>query len=326
MTARPDGNGAKGEVTASSRKPLGIRLSKEPWGKRQSTSGNIETARLGLAEHSMDVAAVFEALAALPSIRARLERLAGDELTETVIARLAVLAFLHDIGKANVGFQSKSLPTELRGRWLADARIEWNQCGHTRVVAGLLFNIEVNRETAATGFPLDNMDRWGSSVLALWLAAISHHGEPITAEDLRTANERRWTRLWAPADGYDPIAAMAVLGRRARLWFPVAWGTDNAESELPDAPPFVHYFAGLVSLADWIASNDVAGFFPCDGHGDGDRARFSRERAREVLRRMRIDVEDARADLRRRTLAFGDVFRAPHSGPFAATPRLANGC
>lgn len=307
-------------MTASNRKPPGIRLSKEPWGKRQSTSGNIETARLGLAEHSMDVAAVFEALAALPSIRARLERLAGGELTETIIARLAVLAFLHDIGKASVGFQSKSLPTELRGRWLADARIEWNQCGHTRVVAGLLFNAEVKRKMIVTGFPLADMDRWGSPVLDLWLAAISHHGEPITAEDLCTARERRWTYLWASTDGYDPMAAVAALGRRARRWFPYAWNDHAAGSELPDAPAFVHYFAGLVSLADWVASNDAAGFFPYDGYGDGERARFSRERAREVLRRMRIDVEDARADLRRRTPAFGDVFRAPHGGPFAATP------
>ena len=116
------------------------------------------------------------------------------------------------------------------------------------------------------------------------------------------------------------MAAVAALGRRARRWFPAAWNNHATEPELPDAPAFVHYFAGLVSLVDWSASNDAAGFFPYDGHGDGDRARFSRERAGEALRRMRLDVEDARADLRRRTPAFGDVFRAPHGGPFAATP------
>ena len=268
----------------------------------------------------MDVAAVFEALAVLPSIRDRLARLAGGELTETVIARLALLAFLHDIGKVSVGFQSKSLPTEVRGRWLADARIEWNQCGHTHVVAGLLFNAEMKRKMVDTGFPLADMDRWGSPVLDLWLAAISHHGEPILAEDLCTTKERRWTHLWESTDGYDPMAAVAALGRRARRWFPAAWGSNPAEPELPGAPAFVHYFAGLVSLADWIASNDAAGFFPYDGHGDGERAQFSRACAREVLRRMRIDVEDARADLRRRTPAFGDVFRAPYGGPFSATP------
>ena len=115
------------------------------------------------------------------------------------------------------------------------------------------------------------------------------------------------------------MAAVAALGRRARRWFPAAWNNHAGESEFPDEPTFVHYFAGLVSLADWIASNDAAGFFPYDGHGDGDRAGFSRNRAREVLRRMRVDVEDTRADLRLRAPAFGDVFRAPHGVPFAAT-------
>ncbi len=117
-----------------------------------------------------------------------------------------------------------------------------------------------------------------------------------------------------------PDGSRGGAGAKARLWFPAAWDSNATEPELPDAPAFVHYFAGLVSLADWVASNDAAGFFPYDGHGDGDRARFSRERASEVLRPMCVDVEDARADLRRRTPAFGDVFRAPHSGPFAATP------
>ena len=307
-------------MTGRNCEPLRVHLSEEPWGKRRSTYGNLETARLGLAEHSMDVAAVFESLAALPSIRARLARLATCDPTEALVARLAVLAFLHDIGKASVGFQSKSLPAELRARWLTRTGIGGGQCGHTRVVAGLLFNRDINRTMVDTGFPLADMDGWGRPTLDLWLAAISHHGEPITAGELRTARERRWTRLWARTDGYDPMAAVAALGRRARRWFPAAWNNHAGESELPDAPAFVHYFAGLVSLADWIASNDATGFFPYDGHGDAERARFSRERAREVLRCMRIDVEDARADLRCRAPAFGDVFRAPHSGPFAATP------
>ena len=306
-------------MTGRNCEPLRVHLNEVPWGKRRSTHGNLETARLGLAEHSMDVAAVFESLAALPSIRTRLARLATCDLTEALIARLAVLVFLHDIGKASVGFQSKSRAAELRPRWLTRTGIRGGQCGHTRVVAGLLFNRDVNRTMVDTGFPLADMDGWGRPVLDLWLAAISHHGEPITAGEVRTARERHWIHLWARTDGYDPMAAVAALGRRARRWFPAAWNNHAGESEFPDEPAFVHYFAGLVSLADWIASNDAAGFFPYDGHGDGDRAGFSRKRAREVLRRTRVDVEDTRADLRLRAPAFGDVFRAPHGVPFAAT-------
>ena len=82
-------------------------LERVAWGKRRSTDGNIKTDRLGLLEHSIDVAAVFESLAAIPLIRRRLENLAKTKLTESLIARLAVLAFLHDLGKASVGFQSE---------------------------------------------------------------------------------------------------------------------------------------------------------------------------------------------------------------------------
>ena len=48
--------------------------------------------------------------------------------------------------------------------------------------------------------------------------------------------------------------------------------------------------------------------FHIQGHQEGRRAEFSRVRARQVVRRMCIDVEDARADLRRRNPAFEDVF------------------
>ena len=294
-------------------------LSAEPWGKRRSTDGNVETARLGLAEHSIDVAAVFEALAGIPSIGRTLQRLTDVELTDATIARLSVLAFLHDLGKTSGGFQSKCLPDDRRRIWLQRAKIAHYQCGHTRVIAGLLFNTAIGSRLADF-FPLAAMSRWGQSVLDLWLAAISHHGVPITAEDLRTAKEKRWTHLWRSTQGYDPMTAVATLGEKARRWFPDAWKRDACEPELPPEPAFVHYFAGLVSLADWIASNDAVDFFPYDGQGDGDRERFSRERAREVLRLMRVDVDDARADMRRRAPAFGEVFRATDGTPFAATP------
>ena len=131
-------------------------LKEEAWGKRRSSEENIETARLGLVEHSMDVAAVFEALAALPSIRSRLDQLARVELSETTLARLCVLAFLHDIGKASVGFQSKAIPDHARAAWIAGVGIRSFQCGHTRVVAGLLFNSAI-RKGMRERFPLDKM-------------------------------------------------------------------------------------------------------------------------------------------------------------------------
>ena len=275
-------------------------LERVAWGKRRSTDGNIETDRLGLIEHSIDVAAVFESLVAVPLICRRLETLAKTRMTESLIARLAVLAFLHDLGKASVGFQSKSIEEAIRSSWLDKAKIGLNQCGHTRVVAGVLFNSKIKDR-----FPLAEMVQWGEPLLDLWLAAISHHGTPIVAGELQSAQERYWHNLWNPTDSYDPMDAIATLGECAQRWFPAAW-CDGPD--LPSEAPFIHFFAGLVSLADWIASDDRDDFFPYSGHQEGCRAEFSRVRAKQVLRRMRIDIEDARADLRRRKPAFEDVF------------------
>ena len=279
---------------------LSNAMGNPPWGKRRSTDGNIETDRLGLIEHSIDVAAVLEALFAVPLIRRRLETLAKTKLTESLVARLAVLAFLHDLGKASVGFQSKSIEGAIRPSWLAKAKIGFNQCGHTRVVAGVLFNSKIKER-----FPLAEMVQWGEPLLDLWLAAISHHGTPIVASELQSSQEKHWHNLWNPTDGYDPMDAITTLGGCAQRWFPAAWSDGP---ELPEEAPFIHFFAGLVSLADWIASNDRDDFFPYAGHQEGRRVEFSRARAKQVLQQMRIDVEDARADLRRRNPAFEDVF------------------
>ncbi len=264
----------------------------------------------------MDVAAVFEALMDVPLVRRRLEHLAGSEITDTAITRLSVLVFLHDIGKTSVGFQSKALPDEERFSWLRKHRLHSSQCGHTRVVAGLLFNRN-NCQRMSEIFPLERMLGWGCAVLDLMLASISHHGEPLTHRDLADSPEVRWTALWDPADGYDPMAAVAALGTSAQAWFPAAWRNATAPP-LPSKPAAVHYFAGLVSLADWIASNDSDEFFPYHSDGHADRAAFSRTRARSVIQRMKLSVEDAREALRTNPPAFGDVFR-DENRPFVPT-------
>ena len=54
------------------------------------------------------MAAVLGAILRLPTIAARLETLAGFPLDDVAQARLCGLAFLHDIGKANRGFQART--------------------------------------------------------------------------------------------------------------------------------------------------------------------------------------------------------------------------
>ena len=61
-----------------------------------------------LEHHLADVGAVFEQLLAQPSIRLRLA-VAGDltHIDDITAARLSLLAALHDIGKVNLGFQTR---------------------------------------------------------------------------------------------------------------------------------------------------------------------------------------------------------------------------
>ena len=113
----------------------------EPWGKLQrSPPGQLvttplcEAARLTLVAHCIDVAAVVAALLELPTWRARLEALAKRPLTAVDIARLVVLAFLHDVGKAGAGFYSKALSCEVARAWLRLSGADWVALGYVHVV------------------------------------------------------------------------------------------------------------------------------------------------------------------------------------------------
>ena len=76
----------------------------EAWGKFDESSGRFHR----LEHHCADVAACFEALLRDPALRARFVQAAGvNNLSDTTVARLTFLAFLHDFGKLNTGFQFK---------------------------------------------------------------------------------------------------------------------------------------------------------------------------------------------------------------------------
>ncbi|AWN40504.1 hypothetical protein DK389_08130 [Methylobacterium durans] len=77
------------------------------WAKLQRGDEGI-AAWHSLVGHSADVAAVVEALLQIPTLQQRLATTAGwRELDPVTITRLAALSFLHDIGKANRGFQAR---------------------------------------------------------------------------------------------------------------------------------------------------------------------------------------------------------------------------
>ena len=62
---------------------------------------------LPLSVHCLDVGLCFRTLCELPALRRTLEQAAGRPLQALELDRLALLAFLHDLGKANLGFQRK---------------------------------------------------------------------------------------------------------------------------------------------------------------------------------------------------------------------------
>ena len=282
------------------------------WGKLQRDASGNEIARLDLESHCVDVAAVVAALLSVATIRRRIEKLAGRALDEVDIERLSVLGFFHDIGKVNQGFQSKALPDDARRDRLRHLGADWSHCGHTREVGPLFEDREI-RSRFERSFPLDGLFDWDPQ-LSLLLASISHHGTPIRYADLKSEPRS----VWGVLGDYDPMHALAGLSEAARTHFPAAFGP--VDRPLPDAPAFAHAFAGLVSLADWIGSSTRAGFFPYDLAQGPARWSISRQRAMDVLKAMRIDVDAQRSDLRRRRPAFGDVFRdSPIDRPLQPT-------
>ena len=290
-------------------------LSKQPWGKLDRSHPDKATApRLSLVAHCIDVAAVARVLLELPTWRRRLETLAGREFSPLDLERLTVLAFLHDTGKAGAGFYVKALPDDVQQAWRAQTNADKTQHGHTRVVAPLLgFGDEYQAHRDALG--IEHIRRWGGSsdveqeaTMDLWLAAVSHHGEPISAESLSLQAATRHATWTVPIAGYEPVFGLQLLGDTARQLWPAAFASD-AQGWGEPSQPLIHAFAGLVSLADWIGSNTDLGFFPYDlAAQDSSRWCAALKRATQALRAMRIDLEVAREDLLRRAPGFATVF------------------
>ena len=249
--------------------------------------------RIHLLEHHLaDVGACFEALLAQPTIRRRLAHTAGlDDLDHVTTARLAVFAALHDIGKVNVGFQTQiwrdaDFPGGQRPR-------AFSHPGHYNELAPVIR--AESRDTTQRFFGSlewwwDATESWddcgGKTVCGLFIAALSHHGQPLQLD----GNLNHNSRLWTPIEGLEPFAAVQRIGELARQWFPGAWEPDG--QPLPSAPEFQHHFLGLCTLADWIGSNET--WFPfCDAPRD-DYMEEARERARRAVEAIGLDLSEQR--------------------------------
>jgi CRISPR-associated endonuclease/helicase Cas3 len=235
-----------------------------------------------LVGHGTDVAAVLEALLAVPTIRKRLAAAAAMNIDRTTADRLCVLAFLHDLGKANLGFWCKQLSkTEARSRFGVE------HAGHIRETATLFCDPSIASK-AAEALDFDAVKTWGDGVRPLLFAMLAHHGRPVGEQIESSTSSSRFLRLWQPISSYDPLRELEALGHAARAAYPAAFASDGVP--LPSASRFAHLFAGLLSLADWIGSNPDTDWFPLADGNDGDRLTFARERARTVLGRLGIDT------------------------------------
>ena len=236
----------------------------EPWAKLTRHDDGSLAARLPLLDHCLDVGAALDAI--LPVWQPRLEEAAGRPLTSQDIARLIVLAALHDMGKANRGFQARIDPAVKQ------------TVGHTGPVAALLRHSGLRQGPAARAL-FELLMGWGADQ---HLAAVmAHHGRPL-AEFHTDAGKHSdsWTRHvthWMPQGHDDPAIAVVHLIDTLRARWPLAW---EAGPKLPDAPRFVALFAGLVTLADWLGSDTKR--FPVEGPYGADRDTWRGEQAREA--------------------------------------------
>lgn len=237
-----------------------MEASPSPWGKCSQ-----DGRQHPLTDHCLDVAITFRALLDLGNV-GRLEA-----LTPIQKDRLAVVAFLHDLGKCNWGFQAK-----------ADPQVT-DTAGHVLEAVTLLIELE-QQWPAAWRELLVEICSWfsgdGRAGMEMLLAAISHHGRPVSANDYEAFRGTNPIRYWLPAHGRDPLGGLTLLAKVARHAFPAAF--QPCGPALEASPPLQHRFAGLVMLADWIGSD--TNYFPYRESPEEDRLAFARGAAARALR------------------------------------------
>jgi CRISPR-associated endonuclease/helicase Cas3 len=274
-----------------------------------------------LIDHMLDVAACFAELSACTAIRRAMTVAAERDLDHSDIARLAVIVFLHDVGKANAGFQSR--------RWQAPNAPpkNWPTVPHGHGPEGWALvtgSVGPVAERVMSGLPLAAFASWGEEAFCtLVQASISHHGRPIMDEP-----RKQVAIIWEPVRSdsgmilYDPAVAVAEIGEALLAAYSGAF--EPCCRLLPDTPAFAHLFAGLVSLADWLGSDTRNGFFEYSIPGE-DRARTARDRAARAVQAIGIAVSPWRTTLLENAPTFECAFHVPAARPMqtiAADPTL----
>ncbi len=265
------------------------------WGKISIGENGQPLRWLSLTQHCLDVASVFAALIELPGIKRKLNASAGFTLGEVQCQRLAVIAFLHDVGKANLGFQDKVFDPEAP------------RAGHVRELAPLFFESRLCA-AFADALQIDILGDWFDSpetMESFLLASWSHHGSPVKFDEGdKTGHYYLAKTKWWPAnESRDPMQAIAELIQIARQAYPAAFDETAASAPIPNTPALQHRFAGLLMLADWLGSHQR--FFPLGRPVDLSNTRRSAIRA---IKFVGLDARRSQADLASRPARFAQRF------------------
>ena len=281
-----------------------------PWGKlRRAPNGDV-IAMHPLNDHLIDVSTCFIAMSNVDGLRRAMSCAAGRALTQTDIHRLAVLVMLHDIGKCCSSFQAKYWPESAAKNGV------WPTASGHGAEGWLLFakpESVPRAQQIAQALPLAEIDLWGAASFSLLHASISHHGRPVA--ELNNPSRRMWDAVDGVSGGelvYDPLTAVADIGSLCRQLYPDAFNATS--TELPSSAAFVHLFAGLVQLADWLGSDTRKGFFPYSHPGENRRL-TAPGRAAHAVRVIGLDPALHRLAIVDKMPDFAQVFCVPTPRP-----------
>lgn len=227
--------------------------------------------------HSADVAIVFETLIIKTKLGKRLAQLAGwPNLDEIHICRLAALAALHDAGKVNHGFQNKILPQK------------YPVNGHVGQIIDVL-NADANyQEKILLPLNIQECLMWFESeetAVNFLCAAWAHHGKPVPPQYSFRAD------IWKANADRDPIEGLKKLGDAIKDWFPLAFHQDDSTKVFPKNGKFTHVFNGLLTLADWLGSDER--FFQYSEYEE-DYVQEARDIAEHVVDEQFLDITKSR--------------------------------
>lgn len=230
------------------------------WGKAGGDDRSTDTGHSALIAHILAVAACFQALLEEPVFQQRLESLLGRPLIPSDQTLLVWLAALHDIGKVDHRFQCKrpDVRAELLGcpaKPLQDPYYHGEQ-------GCLLYKQEIFAALNLTWDRRTLKRPEGRLLSGLINASCAHHGYYVQAKSQGHGFEDKTDRSYARQLAADLLAvcetAFGPLERDAAgdIQLPTIRQTSGVS--------LLHLFAGLVSLADWVGSDEeIFPFISC---------------------------------------------------------------